>query len=428
MARIIISIIFLYQSALAFGQEYSLEKCLEIAIANHTEVQAAQINLKQAQNETLRAKSRLLPAFSSGLYQGGNFGRSIDRFTNDYIDQFYNTTYANVQFGMPIFAGFRNKYAINAAQMQVLAAEEALKASKNKIKREVIRSFMANLLAIEVAKISVKQADRTKSQMEIAQKKLVAGTVTKLDLMQLQSQLAVDELNALDAQSSQKTTLLALFQNMNQPFLENATLVFNEPENWESEMLTIQDILNSLPETAQYRHLMESNKMSIKAEQAAKWPSLNFGGDYGLFYASTNKDRSFGQQLNDTRNGSLNLSLRIPIGASLQAKPIIEAQKIQTFVLENDFNLLKNRLIGEIESAMLQQNIAVERFQKSKKVLSIAQEAAQFITTQYEVGMVSIESLLLAKNTQDRAEINLLQSKYRLYQEIKILKYFYTNN
>ena len=171
MARKLVFFISIICSWAAHSQVFTLAQCLDKAVAQHPEVQSAQIGLARAQNQIQSAKSNMLPQMGVGLFQGGNFGRSIDKFTNDYIDQFYSTTFGNVSVGMPIFTGFQNKYRVEASKQAELAAQEWLQASKNRIKRTVIATFMNSLSSKELSALAQKQLERSSLQINLAQKK-----------------------------------------------------------------------------------------------------------------------------------------------------------------------------------------------------------------------------------------------------------------
>src|SRR5512138_3388063 len=90
----------------AQNQKLTLQQCVETGIANNLDVlqgdleaQADEINWKQA-------KLNMLPDLNGTASHGINTGRSIDPFTNTYLNQ--NNSYASYGLGagVTIFNGF----------------------------------------------------------------------------------------------------------------------------------------------------------------------------------------------------------------------------------------------------------------------------------------------------------------------------------
>src|SRR5688572_11645363 len=72
------------------GKKYTLKECIETGISNNLavkqsdlDVQASEVNLKQA-------RLNLLPDLNGQVGHGINQGRSIDPFTNTYINERVN--------------------------------------------------------------------------------------------------------------------------------------------------------------------------------------------------------------------------------------------------------------------------------------------------------------------------------------------------
>src|SRR4051812_34147696 len=90
---LILSVNFKASAQAGNAAELTLKQAVEAAITNNLlvrqtdlQMQAAGVNLKQA-------KANMLPDVLGDLGHGLNQGRSIDPFTNAYINQ--NITYAN---------------------------------------------------------------------------------------------------------------------------------------------------------------------------------------------------------------------------------------------------------------------------------------------------------------------------------------------
>ena len=100
--KFILLLIALLGEQSGHAQQWTLSSCVNQAINNHPDIKSAQLDLGISMAGVDQAKSNFYPEVGVSVFQSGNFGRSIDRFTNAYIDQFYNTTYDGIRLNMPL--------------------------------------------------------------------------------------------------------------------------------------------------------------------------------------------------------------------------------------------------------------------------------------------------------------------------------------
>ncbi len=82
----------------SFSQEntdtvLSLKQCVDIAIANNLQVKQTELQMQTDYLTLKQSKDNRLPELSANANHGINQGRSIDPFTNSYINQ--NVGYGN---------------------------------------------------------------------------------------------------------------------------------------------------------------------------------------------------------------------------------------------------------------------------------------------------------------------------------------------
>ena len=103
---LIISFLFPLWGAGGFAQKISLKECVDVAIKNNLTYRESQILGESANIELSRAKSLIYPRIGFGTGQDLRVGRSIDRFTNSFIEEVYTTNYFGLQANMMLFNGF----------------------------------------------------------------------------------------------------------------------------------------------------------------------------------------------------------------------------------------------------------------------------------------------------------------------------------
>jgi len=407
------------------AQQWTLSTCVNQAINNHPDIKGAQLDLGISIAGVDQAKSNFYPEIGADVFQSGNFGRSIDRFTNAYIDQFYNTTYAGIRLNMPVFTSFRNSYLLSSAKSSKAASESAVNKNKNLLTLTVISQYIFALSQAENIRNAANQLKNDSLQYQRILIRKEAGLTTKTEEIQLLNQLKTDELALMDAKLNYATAIIDLSQSMNTALPASVVLDPLTPdENFAFE--SQYNISERLPQISELKFGIQSLTETIKATKALSYPTLGLSVDYGTFYASSNPDRSFTQQINDTRNGSISLGLNIPILRGLQNRPKVQELKVRQMSLQNTLEKTEMLIQQEIKMATARYQTYKQRFENARYLLDLARENILLITEQLTAGTVTMVDFLLAQNNMEKASAALTNSKYQLILQEKILKFYTT--
>jgi outer membrane protein len=428
--KIKLVIVFCLINFYANAQTLSLKTCLQKAYAAHPDLKLAYIQAEMANNSLAQSKSNFYPRISAAVYQSGNFGRSIDRFTNGYISKFYNSTYGGLDLNLPLFSGFQNKYTMAASKEQVLASSEGVSAAKNQLTLVVVDAYLSVLAQKELISVQEKQVKNVQIQKNRLEKRLASGMATKLEELQLTNQLKSDELNLIDANINYETLKIKLFQWLNMPF--DATIGFEDIEltttKYDLPAFDIAETVEKLPEIKQLALIEKSQAFGIKSLNATKLPSINLNGNYGLFYASSNPERTFTQQINDTRNGSFSLGFSFPILSSLSVNPKTQALKIQQRITHNTLEKSKLVIGQQIETTLSMFKASKKKYENALEFASLSESTLALVQQQKDIGTVSTVDFLLAQTNYEKASSAAIQAKYRLILQKMIVEFYQTGS
>ncbi len=360
------------------------------------------------------------------VYQSTNTGRSIDRFTNAYINQLYNSTYAQASLSQPIFHGFQIKENIAANELKSLSGEQLADAMKNNLTIRIIQAYLSLLQAEELSHLTQNQAKASEEQYQLTELKVNAGILAKRDLLQIKTQMANDRFNAISLKGQARQARLALFQLLNsQP---DASTVFNKVDSPETllfdEKTKFMANVDKLPEIKAADFLIRSYDHQYKSIKAQNLPSLSFYANYNTFYASSNPEEKFFSQINATRNSSLSLGLSIPIFGKLQSSPNMQQTLIQKRQTQNQLRSTKLQLSQAFYTALKNHDIAKDQYQNALNQVSINQENLNAVKSQIDAAIILSSEYKLAKTNFDRANSNLIQAKYGYLLQEKILKFY----
>ena len=88
-------------------KSYSLDECISIALQNNLDLKSTNLRANSAKINYRQSIGNMTPSINGNFNLGVNDGRSIDPFTNDFINQ--ELTFSNLGLGLDvtIFNGFR---------------------------------------------------------------------------------------------------------------------------------------------------------------------------------------------------------------------------------------------------------------------------------------------------------------------------------
>jgi outer membrane protein len=410
------------------AQEMTLEECISVGIKNHPDFQTQLLAAEGAEADVRIAKSQQMPRLNMEVYQSTNVGRSIDRFTNAYIDQLYNSTFANASFSVPIYRGFQLKHNIRQNELLREAATTGIESARNQLTIRIAQNYLVILASQELVKAAERQVGLSQTQADRVTKQIEAGTVGRPVLLQLQTQVANDEFALISAQNNIETARLLLFQSMNRRPDNSVDFTPLEKEvvltNFDRSEFTTS--INQLPEIKSQEIRIKSFDSQLRSVKSDNLPSLDAFANYGSFFASSNPEENFFEQLNGTRNGSVTIGLTIPIFASFRTRPRAQAVSVQKKVAENQLVSNKLQLTQAFEQALQSYKNAVKRYQNVQKQVDINQENLNAVTSQVNAGTVNVVELLLARTNFDRAQNNFIQTKYELLLQRMLLDFYRT--
>jgi outer membrane protein len=415
----------------AFAQnKMTLKECLDVAIKNNLTYRESQIQAEAANVELMRAKALQYPRIGFGIGQDLRVGRSIDRFTNSYIEEIYSTNGFGIDASVTLFNGFQIKNQIQQNILLKEAGAKGIEASRNLVTINILQAYLQVLASQELVEVARQQVESSKTQLDRINKMVSAGLLGQAEYFLIRSQLANDEFSFVTVQNSLKTNRLMLFQLMNLTPTNN--IVF-EPIVDEVNVYKIDnDFVNQLydqslanfPTVKRAELQLRSYNNLIKATKANVMPNISLSANYGAFYSTSNKNENYVQQINGTRNGSLSLNFNVPILGGLQNRPRVAAVKVQQQLTENALNTAKLQLRQAIEQSFQSFDAASARYRVATDQVSINQDNVKAVESKISAGTVNSVEYVLAKTNFDRARSNLVQAKYEVLLQQKILDFY----
>ncbi len=446
------------------GFALTLKQCIETAIANNADVRNADFTAQSNKVNWQQSRGNKLPFASGSITNGITQGRSINPYTNSYINQ--QNTYANygLNASITLWNGSSVANNIRANNLNYEASEKDLQQAKDNLTINVILDYLQILSNEELLEEAIKQMDVTKKQVERLNLQNNEGAIAPATLYDLKGQLGAEQLGVINAENALASSKIALVQLMNVPYSENmavqhidvdSSLVMYDGTTAQIYQQALQNF--AMIKAADLRK--QSASKALKAARGVLFPTLSLNGGLGTNYSSaattsqllnttdvetdnyvlynnqklllytpeqnfTTENISYFNQWKNNLNTAFNIGLQIPILNGLYARSKIK-QAIITQERDNfTSKLVRTQLQQNIEQAYVNMNSAFERYQTLQAEVEDFAASFHAANIKFNEGVLTSVDYMVAKNNVDQTQINLISAKYDYALRVKILDYY----
>ncbi len=427
--------ILLTAASAGFAQpSWSLQKCVDYALENNIQIKQQELNNQYYQNQVSQAKSNRLPNLNGGLSNSMNFGRSLG----------YDNTYKNVNSSqyngylstdVTLWNGSILQNTIKQNELDLLATVQDYEKAKDDLILNIAASYLEILFAEELEQVAQAQIEVTQQQIKRTKQLVDAGSLARGALLEIEAQLAQEELTLVNRQNSVQLTYLTLYQLLELPMSESFKVeVPKLPEikanvSMANSYDVFKNAINVRPEIKAAQYRVESAKRQLDIAKGNQYPSLSFGANYYNLYNNKysdfdGNDISLSEQLKNNKRYSMGLTLTVPIFNKFQVKNGISNAKLQIADYEYRLQSASNVLRKDIEQAYTNALAALNRYISSEKAVNSTQEAFRYTEEKFNVGMVNSVEYNQSKNNLTVAQSELLQARYEYIFRTKILDFY----
>jgi len=465
MKTISLGIIFILSCFIARAQnKLTLQQAIEMGIANNIDVNQSGLQSEKAQIAWKQSRSNMLPNLNASIDHGINQGRSIDPYTNGYINQKVNYASYGASSNLLLFNGLSLQNNIKSNALGYEASKMELQQAKDNLTINIILAYLSVLSSEDILESSRNQQLVTGKQADRLNILNQSGAISPSDYYDVKGQFANDQLTVADNEAALETAKLNLAQLLNVPYNKNMDVERLPAEAFNISYNVSPDSVyaTALEQFAQIKavHLRtESAQKNIRSLQGQFFPTLSLGGSLGTNYSSAatqsfllnsaevpssdyvilngtqipvitkqdnynNRKITYGNQLNNNLSTAVSLGLSIPIFNRSQVRNQVKLAKI---------NLKNNELVEQSTKTVLQQSIErayVNLMNTSDKYKILLDQVNSFSQSfraaeaKFNAGSITSVDYLIAKNNLDRTNTNLITSKYDFVLRTKILDYY----
>ena len=452
------------------GTEWTLRECIETAIRNNVGAKQSELEVIGSRVSLEQAKADLWPSLNGNVGYNYSVGRSINPYNNLYETEPVTSQNYGLSANVILFNSFRKLNTIRRNETDLVTSQYNLEATKNNITLDVISAYTQIVFNQELLENARIRMQTTEVQLERTRKMVDAGSVPQANLLQLQAQLASNELEIINTENNLNLSKLQLKQYMQIPANREFDIVIPDvPVPDAADLVSTAEgvyatALETQPSIKGAESQITSAEYNVAIAKANRYPYLSASGGLSTAYSSIAPPII-------PKQGAKNVTTVVPTGAFIQGDPtmiVVQEQTVPTEFTDNtyfnqlDFNLRqyvgvnlsipifnnfqvrttvsnaqinlessrlnainqKNQLRQEIEQAYANAKAAATSYVATERQVASLQEAFRSTETRYNLGAVNVQEFTQAQNELNGAESDLIRAKYEYIFSLKIMDFY----
>src|SRR5690606_25243132 len=184
----------------AAQEVWSLQECIDYALENNIVIKQQQLNTEYSDNQVNQAKSEMLPNLNAGASNNYSFGRSLNT-DNVYVNVNSTQVSGFASSNITLFNGLILQNTIRQSKLDLQAAIHDMQKTMDDVALNVAAAYLEILFAEELAQLAEAQIEVTTQQIERTQKLVDAGSLARGALLEIEAQLAREELQVVNDQN-----------------------------------------------------------------------------------------------------------------------------------------------------------------------------------------------------------------------------------
>lgn len=391
---------------------------------HNIQVKKSKVSLLSGEEDLKLAKAQLFPSLSASASQNfSNYPSSAIEDNNSYTGSY------GLNASLRLFDGGRRANAIKQQDLQAQVNQLNVEQSEDDIRVALIQAYMQVLYAYEAVAINQNTVEVSKAQRDRAEELFKAGSISRVDLSQIESQYSTDKYQLVVAEKNLANYKLQLKQlleldidgeiALDIPVLTTADIMTPLPGKQE----IYATALAVMPEMRSSLLTVDISGLEVKKAKAGYLPSLSLNAGIGTGHSS-GTGFTFKDQLWDRFNESVGLTLSVPIFSNRENKTAVNKAKYAVTTSQLDLLNTQKSLLKTVEGLYLDATSSQNQYLSAEDRLKYVEESYRQTEEQFFLGMKNTLELLTEKSNWLNAQQEILQAKYLTVMSIQLLNVY----
>lgn len=410
-------------STLLSQKAWTLEDCINYARENNIQINSLRLSSDAASLDLQQSKYNRLPNVTGSVSQSLVNSNNADPVIGGFQTQANFSSSYGVSSSLTVYNGGYLNNDIRSKSLSLQSANLTVQETANNVTLSITQAFLNILLAKENIAYLKEVLTTSEAQLKQSQERFDAGSISKKDLLQFQSQLASDNYNLVAANNTYQTNVVNLKQLLQLPASYEMQVAAPAQVEPQQAVISLPNAMEAAQET---RPEVKNGEVGVSIAQvelekikAGRLPTVSLGANLSSGF-SDNQDVKYFSQINNNFYQSLGATISIPIFSRNLNKTNIAKSKIAIKQAKLDLLNTKTVLNQQVEQAYINLRNAQAQFAAAETQLKAAEESYHITDEQLKLGAVNTVDVLQQRNTYVQALQSFVQSKYSavLYNKI----------
>jgi outer membrane protein len=410
---------------------WNLRQCVEYALNSNLVIHRSAYGVKTSKVDFDQSRWFRVPTLSGSLNYRFNWGRNVDPTTNDYTTEELRNLSPSIDASMMVFNGFRIHNSIRENGRAFYAAEHDLQKTKNDVMVNVTSLYITVIFNKEQLENARYQLASSQSQLDRVRKQVAAGALAKSEELNLDAQVATNEVNLVQRENALNLSILQLKQGLQIPATQSLDVemidIAVEDLVLDQSRDEVFDIARQImPEIKSANLRVESSVFAMRSARGNLFPRLSLFASTGSNYSSRFDINGYGyqDQLNDNIQRALGFTLSIPLLNNYQNRANVQRSIINHEVAIISAKEAENTLRQSVENAYNDAIASQKTYNASLRQVAAREEAFRMVTQRREAGAATAFEYQIAENDLFGAKSDLTRAKYDFIFRKKILDFY----
>lgn len=400
---------------LAHGQtvtRLTVEQAVQEAIRVNDQLRASRARAEAAEDLSRSARGQLLPALSATeQYQHWDSTFAIGLAGQNFVARNINTNTLSLTATQPVLGLLHLGYGLSSANHSADASRSDAQVTAASLGEQVRTTYLRLFEALAQQGIAQASVEELQKQVQDAEARYRAGTITKADLLRFETAAANAQQQFIQAQTDAMVDRQGLLTYLaRNP--EDQSIQFVEPEDLErlaAEPVSqpvdglINQSLAKRPEVHRAVAQAEAARDNDRAQFTALLPEVNVQGSYAY---------TRGQLFYPENSGYIGVFVNWPFwswGTQFYAARSAERQADAADALAQD---ARRQAAYDVSSRYVQLQAQFVSVQVAETAITSAEEAYRVTDAQVRAGIGTTTDLLDAQSALTTARLNLARARY----------------
>lgn len=443
-------------------KSYTLDDCIALALENNLNLKSTELVANSADVNLKQTKANLLPTLNGNYNIGVNNGRSIDPFTNRFINQELTFSNANLTLDATIFNGFRLLNSVKQDKLNKLAADMEIEEAKQDLILRVTLAYLQVLNNRDLLELAKNRLVATNEQLQRQEDLYNEEVGNPADYADMVGQQSIDETNILVSESElnrSKLNLVRLLNLQDELAINTADLIMSLEGYPYSSQDVYEDALENLATFKAKTLRIDAAKKGISVAKAQFVPEVSVFGQLNTNYSSvaevftetgtavietndfvvvnnqnspvfsnqtqfSSQGISYSDQFDNNLNTVIGVSVLVPIFNGFRAKNNVALQKIQVEESVVELERTQQNIKNAIKQVHFDMEAAFLRYQSLLTQVEAFKESYRINDIRFNNGASNFLAYITSKNNLDSAQTSLANAKYEYFLRVIVLEYY----